>query len=109
MSPYHPQCNRLVEKCNVTLKSMLKKLAADRPKDWDHYISFAILRLSRGTSIILGHLSLSSSNRSASARCVESQHNISEDRATRPTLRKEAKARPFNDCDQTLILLPLKQ
>ncbi|GFO50194.1 gypsy retrotransposon integrase-like protein 1 [Plakobranchus ocellatus] len=41
-SPYHPQCNGLVERFNATLKSMLKKLAADRPKDWDRYISAAL-------------------------------------------------------------------
>ncbi|GFO35039.1 Zinc finger protein [Plakobranchus ocellatus] len=41
-SPYHPQCNGLVERFNATLKSMLKKLAADRPGDWDRYISAAL-------------------------------------------------------------------
>jgi transposase InsO family protein len=34
-TPYHPQTNGLCERFNGTLKSMLKKLMADRPKDWD--------------------------------------------------------------------------
>ena len=38
-SPYHPQCNGLVERFNGTLKAMLKKLCAERPKDWDRYLS----------------------------------------------------------------------
>jgi len=37
-SPYHPQCNGLVERYNGTLKNMLKKVCAERPKDWDRYI-----------------------------------------------------------------------
>ena len=34
-SPYHPICNGLVERFNGTLKKMLTKLCAERPKDWD--------------------------------------------------------------------------
>ncbi len=37
-TPYHPQCNGLVEKFNGTLKSMLRKMSAERPKDWDKYL-----------------------------------------------------------------------
>jgi len=37
-TPYHPQCNGLVERFNGTLKAMLKKLCAERPKDWDRYL-----------------------------------------------------------------------
>ena len=37
-SPFHPQCNGLVEKFNGTLKHMLKKLCSERPTDWDRYI-----------------------------------------------------------------------
>ena len=39
---YHPQTNGLVEKFNGTLKSMLKRLAAERPKDWDRYVGPAL-------------------------------------------------------------------
>ena len=38
-TPYHPICNGLVEKFNGTLKLMLKRLCAERPKDWDRYIN----------------------------------------------------------------------
>lgn len=41
-TPYHPQCNGLVERFNGTLKGMLKRLATDRPKDWDRYINAAL-------------------------------------------------------------------
>lgn len=37
-TPYHPMCNGLVERFNGTLKSMLKRMCAERPKDWDRYI-----------------------------------------------------------------------
>lgn len=38
ISPYNPACNGLVEKSNGTLKNMLKKLCAEKPKQWDRYI-----------------------------------------------------------------------
>ena len=38
-TPYHPQCNGLVERFNGTLKQMLKRMCKERPKDWDKYIN----------------------------------------------------------------------
>ena len=32
--PYHPICNRLVERWNGTFNSMLKRLCQDQPKQW---------------------------------------------------------------------------
>ena len=37
-SPYHPICNGLAERFNGTLKKMLTRMCAERPKDWDKYI-----------------------------------------------------------------------
>jgi transposase InsO family protein len=37
-TPYHPIANGLVEKFNGTLKSMLKRMCEERPKDWDRYL-----------------------------------------------------------------------
>lgn len=37
-TPYNPRCNGLVERFNATLKSMLRKMCDERPKDWDRYI-----------------------------------------------------------------------
>ena len=37
-TPYHPQCNGLVERFNGTLKTMLRRMCTERPKDWDRYI-----------------------------------------------------------------------
>ena len=39
ITPYHPACNGLVEKFNGTLKSMIRKMCTERPKDWDRYMS----------------------------------------------------------------------
>ena len=37
-APYHPQTNGLCEKANDTVKQMLRKLSAERPKDWDRIL-----------------------------------------------------------------------
>ncbi|XP_060062936.1 uncharacterized protein LOC132543450 [Ylistrum balloti] len=38
-TPYHPQCNGLVERFNGTLKRMLRRMSTERPKDWDRYLN----------------------------------------------------------------------
>ena len=38
-TPYNPKCNGLVERFNGTLKSMIKKMCEEKPKDWDRYIN----------------------------------------------------------------------
>ena len=38
MSPYHAMGNGVVECYNKTLKNMLMKVAAERPKDWHRYL-----------------------------------------------------------------------
>lgn len=37
-TPYHAQCNGLVERFNGTLKTMLKRLCQEKPRTWDRYI-----------------------------------------------------------------------
>ena len=37
-TPYHAQCNGLVERWNGTLRRMIQKMAAEKPSDWDWYI-----------------------------------------------------------------------
>ena len=37
-TPYHPQSNGMCERLNGTLKTMLRKVAEERPRDWDRYI-----------------------------------------------------------------------
>ena len=34
-TPYHPICNGLIERFLMTLKQMLRRMCAERPKDWD--------------------------------------------------------------------------
>ncbi|KAK7101623.1 hypothetical protein V1264_019974 [Littorina saxatilis] len=41
-TPYHAQTNGLVERFNGTLKTMLKRLMTDKPKDWDRYLPAAL-------------------------------------------------------------------
>jgi transposase InsO family protein len=41
-TPYHPMCNGLVEKFNGTLKTMLKRLCQEKPKQWHRYINAAL-------------------------------------------------------------------
>ncbi len=38
-TPYHPACNGLVERFNASLKSILKKICEEKPKDWDRYVA----------------------------------------------------------------------
>ena len=51
--PNHPICNRLVERWNESLKSMLKGLCQEEPKQWHRPIMFAyseVLQDSTGLS-----------------------------------------------------------
>jgi transposase InsO family protein len=41
-TPYHAQANGLVEHFNATLKTILKRLCIEQPKEWDRYISAAL-------------------------------------------------------------------
>ncbi|KAL3847604.1 hypothetical protein ACJMK2_018507 [Sinanodonta woodiana] len=38
-TPYHPMCNGLVERFNGTLKQMLRRICAEKPRDWDRYLN----------------------------------------------------------------------
>jgi len=37
-TPHHPQCNGLIEWFTGTLKTMLKQMCTERPKDWKRYL-----------------------------------------------------------------------
>ena len=37
-SLFHAQCNGLVEQSHATLKQMMRRMCAERPKDWDRYL-----------------------------------------------------------------------
>ena len=38
-TPHHPMCNGLTEKFNGTMKSMLKRLCSEQPRQWHRYIN----------------------------------------------------------------------
>ena len=44
-SVYHPMCNRLIEQVHVTLKQMLHRMCAERPKDWDRYLPMLLFAI----------------------------------------------------------------
>ena len=46
-TPYHPICNGLVERFNQTIKKMLMRMCAERPKDWDKYIDPLLFAVGR--------------------------------------------------------------
>ena len=39
MTPYYPMCNGLTEKFNGTMKSMLKRLCSEQPRQWHRFIN----------------------------------------------------------------------
>ena len=41
-TPYHPMCNGLTEKFNGTMKSMLKRLCSEQPRQWHRYINLLL-------------------------------------------------------------------
>ena len=53
-TPYHAMCNGQVEKFNGTLKSMLKKMSAEKPKDWDRYIPALLFAYREVPQVSLG-------------------------------------------------------
>ena len=42
---YHPICNGLIERFHMTLKQMLRRICAERPKDWDKYLPALLLAI----------------------------------------------------------------
>ncbi|GFO00799.1 Zinc finger protein [Plakobranchus ocellatus] len=38
-TPYHPMCNKLVERFNATLKTCLRRLCSEQPRQWNRYIN----------------------------------------------------------------------
>ncbi|GFR60602.1 zinc finger protein [Elysia marginata] len=38
-TPYHPMCNGLVERFHATLKTCLRRLCSEQPREWHRYIN----------------------------------------------------------------------
>merc|ERR1711893_365423 len=38
-TPYNPRCNGMIERFNCSLKTMLKRMCAEQPRDWDRYLA----------------------------------------------------------------------
>ncbi|XP_078000810.1 uncharacterized protein LOC144453400 [Glandiceps talaboti] len=53
-TPYHPACNGLVERFNGTLKSMLRRMCTERPKDWDRYLDALLFAYREAPQASLG-------------------------------------------------------
>jgi len=56
-TPYHAMANGLVEKFNGVLKSMLKKMCAEKVKDWDRYVDALLFAYSEVPLESLGYFS----------------------------------------------------
>ena len=41
-TPYHPQCDGLVERFNGSLKAMLKRMCCEQPQNWDRFLPAAL-------------------------------------------------------------------
>ena len=42
-TPYYTMCNGLTEKFNGTVKSTLKRLCSEQPRQWHHYINLLLV------------------------------------------------------------------
>ncbi|XP_042857013.1 uncharacterized protein LOC122243473, partial [Penaeus japonicus] len=80
-TPYHPSCNGAVERLNGILKSMLKKLCTDKPKDWDR-------------SRLKESAKLAASNAEISSTYYKKYYDV------------KTKNRKLNVNDEVLVLLP---
>ncbi|XP_071499059.1 uncharacterized protein [Diadema antillarum] len=53
-SRYHPMCNGLVERYNAVVKSALKRLCSEEPRQWDRYLPALLFALREAPSSSLG-------------------------------------------------------
>ena len=53
-TPYHPAGNGLVERFNGTLKTMLRRMCAEKPKDWDRYLGALLFAYREAPQASLG-------------------------------------------------------
>lgn len=58
MTPYHPQCNGLVERFHETLIDMLIHLVNGKPEDWDKYLSENLFAYRKNPQATLGYATL---------------------------------------------------
>ena len=54
-SRYHPMCNGLVERYNGLVKTALRRLCADEPREWDRYLPALLFALREIPSSSLGY------------------------------------------------------
>ena len=53
-SRYHPMCNGLVERYNAVVKTALKRLCSEEPRQWDRYLPALLFALREAPSSSLG-------------------------------------------------------
>ena len=54
-TPYHPQCNGLVERFNRTLLNMLSTCVGDYPFDWEHHLRKVCMAYNSGVQMSTGY------------------------------------------------------
>ncbi|XP_069993534.1 uncharacterized protein [Penaeus vannamei] len=125
-TPYHPMCNGLCERFNGTLKKMLKRMAAEQPKEWPRYLApllfayrevpqsslkfspFELVygRTVRGPLQILRELWDDSGVDTESTCDLAKQELLKAQETQKAYYDRKAKVRLFKAGDKCLILLP---
>ncbi|XP_037526427.1 uncharacterized protein LOC119403570 [Rhipicephalus sanguineus] len=118
-TPYHPMANGLVEKFNGTLKLMLKRMCAEKPRDWDRYLApllFAYREVPQAKLWTNADLTEEAKTtyqhvfdlRNRLEETCRLAHEELEKAGARYTklYNRKAKERSFNPGDKVLILLP---
>ena len=59
MTPYYPMCNGVTENFNGTMKSILKRLCSEQPRQWHRYINRYYLHIVKFLRSLLGFRLLS--------------------------------------------------
>ena len=55
-TPYHPICNRLIERFNGTLKKMLKRLCNKQPRQWHRFVNLLLFAYREAPQEVTGFL-----------------------------------------------------
>ena len=55
-TPYYPICNGLIERFHMPLKQILRRICAERPKDWDKYLPALLFAIREVPQESLGFL-----------------------------------------------------
>nr|XP_027219647.1 uncharacterized protein LOC113811983 [Penaeus vannamei] len=114
-TPYHPMCNGLCERFNGTLKKMLKRMAAEQPKEWPRYLApllFAYREVPQSSlkfspfELVYGRTVRGPLQILLSTCDLAKQELLKAQETQKAYYDRKAKVRLFKAGDKCLILLP---